>query len=75
MPPVSSSGGFQLTVSRDDIEAKAQELIGAVDETGESIQNKAMIAAIAVGVIVAGAFIIGRRRGKRNKTVVEVYRV
>lgn len=64
-----------MTVSRDDIEAKAQELIGAVDETKESVQNKAVIAAVVVAAVIAGAFIIGRRRGKRNKTVVEVYRV
>jgi uncharacterized protein with NRDE domain len=64
-----------LTVSRDDIQAKAQELIGAVDDTADAIQNKAVMAAVAVGVVVAAAFIIGRRRGKRNKTVVEVYRV
>jgi len=25
--------------------------------------------------VVVGAFIVGRRRGSRNKTVVEVYRV
>lgn len=64
-----------MAVSRDDIEAKAQQLIGAVDDTKESVQNKAMIAAVAAAAVVAGAFIIGRRRGKRNKTVVEVYRV
>lgn len=64
-----------MAVSRDDIEAKAQELIGAVDETKESVQNKAMIGVVAAAAVVATAFIIGRRRGKRNKTVVEVYRV
>ncbi len=64
-----------MTVSRDDIEAKAQQLIGAVDDTKESVQNKAMIGAVAAAAVVAAAFIIGRRRGKRNKTVVEVYRV
>lgn len=64
-----------MAVSRDDLEAKAQELIGAVDETKESVQNKAMIGAVAAAAVVATAFIIGRRRGKRNKTVVEVYRV
>jgi uncharacterized protein with NRDE domain len=62
-------------VSRDDIEAKAQQLVDAVDDTAEAVQNKAIIAAVAVGVVIAAAFIIGRRRGKRNKTVVEVYRV
>lgn len=64
-----------MAVSRDDIEAKAQELIGAVDETKESVQNKAVMGVVAAAAVVATAFIIGRRRGKRNKTVVEVYRV
>jgi hypothetical protein len=64
-----------LTLTREDIEAKARQLVDAVDETKESVQNKAMLAAILVGVIVLAAFIIGRRRGSRNKTVVEVYRV
>jgi hypothetical protein len=64
-----------LTLSREDLEAKARQLVDAVDETKASVQNKAMIAAIAVGVLVAAAFVIGRRRGSRNKTVVEVYRV
>lgn len=64
-----------MTVSRDDIEAKARELIGAVDETKESVQNKAVVGVVAAAAVVATAFIIGRRRGKRNKTVVEVYRV
>lgn len=64
-----------MTVSRDDIERKAQELIGAVDETAASAKNVAIIAAVAIAGVVAAAFIIGRRRGSRNKTVVEVYRV
>lgn len=64
-----------MTVSRDDIERKAQQLVGAVEDTTESVKNTAVLAAVAVGVIVAAAFVIGRRRGSRNKTVVEVYKV
>jgi uncharacterized protein with NRDE domain len=64
-----------LTVTREDIEAKARQLVDAVDDTKESIQNKAVLVAAAVGVVVVAAFVIGRRRGSRNKTVVEVYRV
>ena len=64
-----------MTLSRDDIEAKARQLVDAVDETKESVQNKAMIAVAAAALVVVGAFIVGRRRGSRNKTVVEVYRV
>jgi hypothetical protein len=64
-----------LTVTREDIEAKARQLVDAVDDTKESVQNKAVLAAAAVGLVVVAAFVIGRRRGSRNKTVVEVYRV
>jgi hypothetical protein len=64
-----------VTISRDDIERKALELAGAVDQTKESVKNVAMIGAIAVVGVIAAAFIVGRRRGSRSKTVVEVYRV
>jgi hypothetical protein len=64
-----------VTISREDIERKAQELIGAVDQTAGSAKNTAIAGALAIAGVVAAAFIIGRRRGSRNKTVVEVYRV
>ena len=64
-----------MTVSRADIEAKARQLVDAVDETKESLQNKALILVVVAAVVVLAAFIVGRRRGSRNKTVVEVYRV
>ena len=64
-----------MTITRDDIEAKAMEIVGVVDQTKESVQDKAMIGAVAVAAIVGAAFLIGRKRGNRNKTVVEVYRV
>ena len=51
------------------------EIVGVVDQTKESAQDKAMIGAVVVAVIVVAAFVIGRKRGNRNKTVVEVYRV
>ncbi|HUF14810.1 MAG TPA: hypothetical protein VMQ46_02865 [Acidimicrobiia bacterium] len=57
------------------MEAKARELIDAVDETKASARNLAVLGALAIGAVVVGAFVIGRRRGSRNKTVVEVYRV
>jgi hypothetical protein len=51
------------------------ELVGAVDGTKQSAKNMSVIAVVALAIIVAGAFVAGRRRGARNKTVVEVYRV
>ncbi len=64
-----------MTVTRDDIEAKAREIVDAVDQTKESARNTAVLAGVVVAVLVAAAFIMGRRRGSRNKTLVEVYRV
>ena len=64
-----------MTVSRADLEAKARQLVDAVDDTKQSVQNKAMILVAAAALVVLWAFIAGRRRGSRNKTVVEVYRV
>ena len=64
-----------MTISRNDIEAKAQELFGAVEETRESAKDLAVFGGAAVALVVVIAFVVGRRRGRRNKTVVEVYRV
>lgn len=64
-----------MAISRDDIEAKAAELVDAVDETKSSAQDKAMLGVIGVAAVVVAAFVIGRRRGSRKKTTVEVYRV
>ena len=62
-------------VERADIEAKAQELAAAIEETKEAAQNTAVPAGVAVFVVVAIAYLLGRRKGKASKTVVEVYRV
>ncbi len=64
-----------MTVSKQDIEAKARELVGVVDDTKESAKDKAIMGAVAVAALVAVAFLVGRKRGSRNKTMVEVYRV
>ncbi|HSJ36055.1 MAG TPA: hypothetical protein VLB85_13475 [Acidimicrobiia bacterium] len=62
-------------VQPSDIEAKARQIQIALDETKEAAQNTAVMAGIAVAVIVLLAFLFGRRKGKRSKALVEVYRV
>jgi hypothetical protein len=64
-----------LMVQPSDIEAKARELEAAIDETKDAAQNTAVIAGVVVAAIVLVAFLVGRRRGKRSKAVVEIYRV
>jgi hypothetical protein len=81
MSPSSSSSNPALddvrgkTIGRDDIEAKLRELQGEVEVIGEEAKSYALTAVAIVGVaIVAVAFVIGRRRGRRNRTIVEVRR-
>jgi len=62
-------------VTPADIEAKARELEAAVEETRQSAKDTAVLAGVVIAVLVVIAFAIGRRRGKRNKALVEVYRV
>lgn len=64
-----------MTIQPSDIEAKARQIQDALDETRESAQNTAVMAGVAVAVIVLLAFVMGRRKGKRSKAVIEVYRI
>ena len=63
-------------ISREDIEAKLRELKGEVDETTEKAKPIGMAAAAVVGVLVVGVvYLLGKRRGTKLSTVVEIRRV
>jgi hypothetical protein len=63
-------------IGRADIEAKFRELQGEVEVIGEEARSYGLTAAIVVGVAIVGiAFVLGRRRGRRNRTIVEVRRI
>jgi hypothetical protein len=65
-----------MSITPADIEAKAAEITKLVAETKQSAQNTAVMAGVAVVVVVALAFLLGRRRGAdKGKTVVEVYKI
>jgi hypothetical protein len=67
------SGG---RIDRDDIEAKLREIRGEVDAVGESSRTVALAAGAAVAVtVIALAYVLGKRKGKKKTTVVEVRRV
>ena len=63
-------------VSRSDIEAKLRQIQGDVEtgvETGRDFGKIAMIAGavVAVGVI----YLLGRRHGRKKRTIVEIKRI
>jgi G:T/U-mismatch repair DNA glycosylase len=59
-----------------DLEAKMRELQGEVDETTETAKSYVLAAAAAAGVVLfVVAFTMGKRRGKKKSTVVEIRRI
>jgi LPXTG-motif cell wall-anchored protein len=64
-----------VTISRADIEAKAREITQVVDETKENAQNTALVAGAGLALLVGLAYLLGRRRGRSGRAVVEVYKV
>lgn len=66
----------QKKITPDDIRAKFGELQGSTDDQVESAQSMIAVAAVAaVGTLVVVAFVLGRRRGKKRQTVVEIRRI
>ena len=64
-----------MTISRADIEAKARQITAVVADTKESVQNTAVLAGVAVVAVIGLAYLLGRRRARAGRAVVEVYRV
>jgi hypothetical protein len=63
-------------ISRHDIEAKFREIQGEVDVVEHEARSYVTMAVvIGVGVVAVLAFALGRRRGKRRSTWVEIRRV
>ena len=63
-------------ITRDDIESKLRQIRGEVQDVGSASKGYVMAAGVvALTVVVAGAYLLGRRKGKKRTTVVEVRRV
>lgn len=64
-----------MTVTRADIEAKARQINQVVTETKETAQTVGVLAGVAVVVLVGIAYLVGRRKSRAGRAVVEVYRI
>lgn len=63
-------------IRKSDLEAKFRELQGEVTETTESAKSTLVtVGAVALVLIIAVAFLAGRRKGRKRTTVVEVRRI
>ncbi|MST33547.1 hypothetical protein GHK86_12555 [Acidimicrobiaceae bacterium USS-CC1] len=73
--PVHGSGP-DGRIEIGDIREKLAELRGEVDETTDTVKPYLTYAAVGGAVLViALAFLVGRRRGRRTSTWVEIRRV
>ena len=76
MSPSKDSPVGSRPITRADIEAKLAEIGGELDETVSNSKQMAITAgAVAVAVVIAAVFLLGRRRGKKLRTIVEIRRV
>jgi len=63
-------------IERSDIEAKIRELHGGVEDTAQSATSTLVtVGAVVIVGVVAVAFLLGRRKGRRRTTIVEVRRI
>jgi hypothetical protein len=63
-------------ITRDDIEGKFRELQGEVDVVNDEVRSYAATAgAAALVLLIILAFWLGRRRGRRTQTLVEIRRL
>jgi len=73
---VGSDAGKARKVTRADLEAKLTEIDVELSDTGEAIKPKALAFGIgALVLVLILAFVLGRRKGERATTIVEVRRV
>jgi hypothetical protein len=71
---VSGNGSGRIT--RADIEAKLRAIRDDIEPVGEQAKGGLMaVAPIVVAALVIGAYILGKRSGKKRRSVIEIRRL
>lgn len=62
-------------LTRADIESKLSELRDSAQDTADDARDRIVQAAVVIGIaVVVTAFLLGRRKGKRRSTIVQITR-
>ncbi len=65
----------QDKITREDLEAKFRQLTADVDDRADAAKGTAVaVGAVVAAAVVIGVFLLGRSRGRRKTTVIEVRR-
>jgi len=71
---VSGNGSGRIT--RADIEAKLRAIRDDIEPVGEQAKGGLMaIAPVVAAVLVIGAYLLGKRSGKKRRAVIEIRRL
>jgi hypothetical protein len=71
---VKANGAGRIT--RADIEAKLRAIRDDIEPVGEQAKGGLMAAVpVVVAVIVLGAYILGKRSGRKRRAVIEIRRL
>jgi hypothetical protein len=71
---VKGNGSGRIT--RADIEAKLRAIRDDIEPVGEQAKGGLMVAApVVVAIIVLGAYLLGKRSGKKRRAVIEIRRL
>ena len=70
------TGNGSGRISRADIEAKLKAIRDDIEPVGEQAKGGLMaIAPVVVAVVVIGAYLLGKRSGKKRRAVIEIRRL
>jgi hypothetical protein len=71
---VKGNGSGRIT--RADIEAKLRSIRDDIEPVGEQAKGGLMAAApIVAAVLIIGAYLLGKRSGKKGRAVIEIKRL
>lgn len=71
-----SAAAARARISPSDLESKMRELQSEAGDAATAAKSYALVAgAVAVVAVVGLAYLLGRRRGKKARTIIEVKRV
>lgn len=74
MTPETRSSDEPIT--KADIEDKFRQVFGTAEEGVEQVKTTAItVGVVVVGVVIVATYLLGRRRGRKTRTFVEIRRV
>lgn len=70
------TGNGSGRITKADIEAKLRSIRDDIEPVGEQAKGGLMvIAPVVVAIVVIGAYILGKRSGKKRRAVIEIRRL